>query len=76
MSEQKTTIIRPKTGWFDLPIRELFRYRDLILLFVKRDFVSLYKQISESCLVYVVLTCRLKELFNKFLYSRGLILCR
>jgi lipopolysaccharide transport system permease protein len=44
MSEQKTTIIRPKTGWFDLPIRELFRYRDLILLFVKRDFVSLYKQ--------------------------------
>ena len=44
MSEQKTTIIRPKTGWFDRPIRELFRYRDLILLFVKRDFVSLYKQ--------------------------------
>ena len=44
MSEQKLTIIRPKSGWFDLPIRELFRYKDLILLFVKRDFVSLYKQ--------------------------------
>ena len=44
MSEQKVTIIRPRSGWFDLPIRELFRYRDLILLFVKRDFVSLYKQ--------------------------------
>ena len=41
---QQTTIIRPKSGWFDLPIRELFNYRDLILLFVKRDFVSLYKQ--------------------------------
>ncbi len=44
MSEQNITIIRPKSGWFDLPIKELFRYRDLILLFVKRDFVSLYKQ--------------------------------
>ena len=44
MSEQKLTIIRPRSGWFDLPIRELFRYRDLIALFVKRDFVSLYKQ--------------------------------
>ena len=44
MSEQKVTIIRPRSGWFDLPIRELFRYRDLIALFVKRDFVSLYKQ--------------------------------
>ena len=44
MKEQPVTIIRPRSGWFDLPIRELFRYRDLILLFVKRDFVSLYKQ--------------------------------
>lgn len=44
MSEQHLTIIRPKSGWFDLPIRELLRYRDLIWLFVKRDFVSLYKQ--------------------------------
>ena len=44
MSEQHLTIIRPKSGWFDLPIRELLHYKDLILLFVKRDFVSLYKQ--------------------------------
>ena len=28
----------------DLHIRETFRYRDLIFLFVKRDFISLYKQ--------------------------------
>lgn len=38
------TVIKPKSGWFDLQIKELFRYKDLILLFVKRDFVSLYKQ--------------------------------
>ena len=45
MSEkQAVTIIKPKSGWFDLPIRELLHYKDLILLFVKRDFVSMYKQ--------------------------------
>ena len=44
MKEQHVTVIRPRSGWLDLPIRELLRYRDLILLFVKRDFVSLYKQ--------------------------------
>ena len=29
---------------FDLHLRETFQYRDLIFLFVKRDFISLYKQ--------------------------------
>ena len=38
------TVIKPKTGWLDLPVKELLNYKDLILLFVKRDFVSLYKQ--------------------------------
>lgn len=45
MSEQKyTTVIRPKTGWFDLNLKEVYDYRDLIFLFVKRNFVSKYKQ--------------------------------
>lgn len=45
MEEQKyTTVIQPKTGWFDLKLREVFAYRDLIFLFVKRNFVSKYKQ--------------------------------
>ena len=38
------TIIKPRSGWFDLNLRELVRYKDLIFLFVKRNFVSLYKQ--------------------------------
>lgn len=41
---QWTTIIRPKTGWFDLDLAELFHYRDLVVMFVKRNFVVLYKQ--------------------------------
>lgn len=39
-----TTIIRPKTGWFDINFQEVFQYRDLIFLFVKRNFVARYKQ--------------------------------
>ena len=40
----RTTVIRPKSGWFDLHLGELAHYKDLILLFVKRNFVSRYKQ--------------------------------
>ncbi len=44
MNEKFTTVIQPKTGWFDLHLKELLQYRDLIFLFVKRNFVSQYKQ--------------------------------
>ncbi|PCJ89615.1 MAG: ABC transporter permease [Flavobacteriales bacterium] len=42
--ENWTTILKPKTGWFDINLNELWQYRDLIFLFVRRDFVSIYKQ--------------------------------
>jgi len=42
--EQWTSIILPKVGWFDIDFKELWRYKDLILLFVRRDFVAIYKQ--------------------------------
>jgi lipopolysaccharide transport system permease protein len=38
------TVISPHRGWFDWRLRQLWRYRELIGLFVWRDFVSLYKQ--------------------------------
>ena len=41
---QWTTIIRPRTGWFDVDLEELWRYRDLIVMFVKRNFTVMYKQ--------------------------------
>ena len=37
-------IIRPRKGWFDIDFKGLVRYRDLILLMVKRNFTILYKQ--------------------------------
>lgn len=41
---QFTTVIRPKSGWLDINLKELWHYRDLIVLFVRRNFVSQYKQ--------------------------------
>jgi lipopolysaccharide transport system permease protein len=36
--------LTPKTGLMNLQLRELWHYRDLILLFVRRDFVARFKQ--------------------------------
>lgn len=38
------SIIRPRSSLFDLQLMDVWRYRDLLLMFVKRDFISLYKQ--------------------------------
>ena len=37
-------VITGKHKLFDIHLRETLQYRDLILLFVKRDFIALYKQ--------------------------------
>ena len=42
--EQFDTVITSKRGWFDINVRELIRYRDLIFMFVKRNFIANYKQ--------------------------------
>ncbi len=39
-----TEEIIPTGSLFDLKLKEVWKYRDLILLFVKRDFVAQYKQ--------------------------------
>lgn len=38
------SVIRPKTKVFELNLKEIWLYRDLLSLFVKRDIVTLYKQ--------------------------------
>lgn len=44
MEERWTTVLKPKNKWLDINLRELFSYKDLILLFVKRNYVTKYKQ--------------------------------
>jgi lipopolysaccharide transport system permease protein len=41
---QFETVIRPKNRWFDLKIGELLKYRDLVIMFVRRNYSTLYKQ--------------------------------
>jgi lipopolysaccharide transport system permease protein len=42
--ETWTEIIEPRTALLDLRLADVWRYRDLVMLFVRRDFVSNYKQ--------------------------------
>lgn len=42
--QEWSLVIRPHTGWLDLKLGELWQYRDLVSLFVWRDFVATYKQ--------------------------------
>lgn len=44
MEKQFQTVINAQNRILDLKLKETFAYKDLILLFVKRDFVSKYKQ--------------------------------
>lgn len=48
MSQEKnsqwTTVIRPRSGWFDIDFKGLVHYRDLIWLLVKRYFTIMYRQ--------------------------------
>lgn len=44
MSEEKwDLVIEPKSKWWNLGLSELWEYRDLIALLVRRNFVSTYK---------------------------------
>ncbi|MCJ8166327.1 ABC transporter permease [Pontibacter sp. E15-1] len=42
--EDWTMVIKPSSGLFDLQLKEVWRYRDLLQMFVRRDFVAVYKQ--------------------------------
>jgi lipopolysaccharide transport system permease protein len=53
-TEKWTDVIKPQRGWLDWRFRELIRARDLIMLFVWRDFVSVYKQTILGPLWYLI----------------------
>ena len=48
------SVITPKKPLLHLPLREIWRYRDLITLMVWRDFISLHKQTIFGPLWYFV----------------------
>lgn len=53
-SESWDLIITPRKKWYDLQLEDVWRYRDLIALFVRRDFVSRYKQTILGPLWFII----------------------
>lgn len=43
-NKKRMTVIKPKSSWRDIDLKELWDYRDLIYLFIKRNFATMYKQ--------------------------------
>lgn len=46
--------ITPKNKFFSLNLKEVWQYRDLLLLFVKRDVITVYKQTVLGPLWYLI----------------------
>lgn len=53
-NKEWTDIIRPRRTWYDIKLKELWKYRDLIMIFVRRDYVSVYKQTILGPLWYLI----------------------
>ncbi|MFM1876142.1 MAG: hypothetical protein RL266_1879 [Bacteroidota bacterium] len=42
--ENWSLVIKPQSKWWDFRLKEIWEYRDLIWIFVRRDIVAVYKQ--------------------------------
>ncbi len=42
--QQWDLVIKPQNRWYKIDIASIWKYRDLLFLLVRRDFVSVYKQ--------------------------------
>ena len=48
------TVIKPKNSLFDIDFKELWQYRDLFSMFVKRDIITQYKQTILGPLWFII----------------------
>ena len=54
MQEPQFTMIKPQSSLFELNLNELWQYRDLIYMYVKRDIVTFYKQTIMGPLWFII----------------------
>ena len=54
MQQKWLFVITPKTKLIDFNFKEVWQYRDLLMLFVKRDVITLYKQTILGPLWYLI----------------------
>ena len=50
----KEEVIIPKKNLFDVNLKEIWQYKDLLFLFVRRDFVATYKQTVLGPLWFII----------------------
>lgn len=55
--------IHSSRGWFDLKLSQVWKYRDLLFLFVRRDFVAFYKQTALGPLWFFI-----QPIFTTFIF--------
>lgn len=68
-SEEKwDLVVKPQVSVFDLNLKEVWRYRDLLILFVKRDIVAVYKQTILGP-IWFVLQPLLQTIVFNFVFS-------
>ena len=63
-SKSWDVVIKPVNSWLNINLREIFKYWDLVILFVKRDFVVFYKQTILGPLWYII-----QPLFNTLVFT-------
>ena len=56
--------IKPKTNFLDVNLKEVWQYRDLLILFVRRDIVTVYKQTVLGPLWYII-----QPLFTSLIFT-------
>jgi len=54
MSDPIEIVIEPSRSWVRIPWRDIYRYRDLLFLLVRRDFVAQYKQTVLGPLWFII----------------------
>lgn len=54
MEKKWTTVIEPQHNLLELKLNEVWKYKDLILLFIKRDFKTRYKQTVLGPLWFII----------------------
>lgn len=64
MEKKWTAVIEPQNKLLDLKLKEVWKYRDLILLFVQRDFKTRYKQTILGPLWFII-----QPLFTTVIYT-------
>ncbi len=64
MEQKWLFVITPKTKLIDLNLKEVWKYRDLLMLFVKRDVITLYKQTILGPLWYLI-----QPLFTSLIFT-------